>query len=138
MRLLALADTHTLQSFWNNLSPQPQYTMLRQPEVGLVMIKAQSCGNGQHFHFGEMPISRCAIHLNDKVGHGCVQGRNKDHALYMALFDALLQEDHRRAELKDSLLALLELALNNTRTQRQKELLKTKVTFFTMVRGEDS
>lgn len=137
MRLLAMAPTQELEIFWDNYQNKPEYQILRQPEVGLAMLKAQSCGNGQPFHFGEIPLSRSAVNIAGKVGHGYVQGRSTSHALHMAICDALLQDDASRETLEQTLLAPIIQGLNNREKQREAALLKTKVDFFTMVRGED-
>ena len=137
MRLLAMAPPLKLENFWDNFTEKPEYQILRQPEVGLAMIKAQSCGNGQPFHFGEVPLSRSAVNIGGNIGHGYIQGRNRGHALHMAIFDALLQDDSYREMLQETLLAPVAEGLINKKKQREAALLKTKVDFFTMVRGED-
>lgn len=138
MRLLACAPPSLLEQHWLKIEASvPQYTIIRQPEVGLTMVQARSCGNGSPFNFGEMPLTRCAVRVGDIVGHGYVQGRKKSHAFHMALFDALLQTDSFNEQIEETLLTQLFVKVEEKRERRQKEAQNTKVDFFTMVRGEN-
>lgn len=138
MRLLSLAPDSYLKKAWDNFDKSQEYIVIRQPEVGLAMIKAKACGNGNPFNFGEVPLTRCAVRVGEKIGHGYVQGRKKEHAFHMAIFDALLQNDDNRSSLTDSILTPIFQFLKKKKNDRKKAVEKTKVEFFTMVRGEDS
>lgn len=137
MRLLALASTPLLEEHYSTLTPVPEHTLLKQPEVGIAMIQARTCGNGAPFNFGEIPLTRCAVQLGEHIGYGYVSGRKKRHALLMAIYDALLQDERRRPELERGLLATITTALAEKKAQKAKETATTKVDFFTLVRGED-
>lgn len=137
MRLLALSPTKMLEEGLQGLSSMPEYKLIKQPEVGLAMIQAKTCGNGAPFNFGEIPLTRCAISLNGIIGYGYVSGRKKRHAVMMAICDALLQLPEYHTALSKSLLKPIEKELERKKRMKAGEINATKVDFFTMVRGED-
>src|SRR5262245_2443959 len=67
-------------------------TWLRQPETGLVMVRARAGGKGERFNLGEMTVTRCALRIEGgPAGVGYVQGRSARRAELAAAADALLQ-----------------------------------------------
>ena len=83
-------------------------------------------------------VTRCALRLvTGEVGHGNVQGRDRGHALNAALVDALMQTPDAAAVATQVLapLAAEEAARRGARAARAA---RTKVEFFTLVRGEDA
>ena len=84
-----------------------------------------------------MTVTRCTVRLaTGEVGHAHVQGRDRGHALRAALADALLQCPgaegwHAR------LIAPLAAEEAARRAARAARAARTRVEFFTLVRGED-
>ncbi|MDX1738049.1 MAG: phosphonate C-P lyase system protein PhnG, partial [Alphaproteobacteria bacterium] len=77
-----------------------RYTYVRQPEVGLIMARGQAGGQGQEFNMGEVSVTRCSILLDKTwLGHAFAIGRDRKHAEFAALFDALLQQPNWRGQL---------------------------------------
>ncbi len=113
------------------------YDVLREPEVGMVMVKGKTAGEGQVFNLGEVTVTRCVVRIKSgQMGFAYAVGRNKKSALLMALADAHLQSDQHDYWQKELLNPLQEhlrerLATESARVQ------ETKVDFFTLVRGED-
>ena len=123
---------------WGRLTASPAYGWLRQPEVGMVMVRARTGGGGSQFNLGQMTVTRCALRLaSGEAGLGYVQGRSKRHAELAALFDALLQDDARRPALEGQVVRPLEAASAARRDERSRKANSTKVNFFTLVRGEN-
>ncbi len=115
----------------------PPLTLLRQPEIGAVMVRGRVGGTGAAFNLGEMTVTRVSVRLaSGEVGHAWVQGRDKHHALRAAAVDALMQTDQAE-ELAARVLRPLEIAASDARAVRAAKAAATKVDFFTMVRGED-
>lgn len=115
----------------------PPHHVLRQPEIGAVMVRGRVGGTGAAFNLGEMTVTRASVRLETgEVGHAWVQGRDKAHALRAAAVDALMQTD-RAAELTEQVLRPLETEAQAARATRAAKAAGTKVDFFTMVRGED-
>lgn len=139
LRLLARADRATLEAAWQGLDDQPGYRRLKQPETGLVMVRARAGGVGQRFNFGEMTVTRCVVALEPDglMGVGYVQGRDHRKAELVALFDAVMQDPARAGQVERDLVVPVERGLLAARQAREAKVAATKVDFFTMVRGED-
>jgi alpha-D-ribose 1-methylphosphonate 5-triphosphate synthase subunit PhnG len=134
MATLAKALPARLAALFPDLPP---HHVLRQPEIGAVMVRGRVGGTGAAFNLGEMTVTRASVRLETgQVGHAWVQGRDKAHALRAAAVDALMQTD-RAAEMAEQVLRPLETEAQTARATRAAKAAGTKVDFFTMVRGED-
>ncbi|SFS57832.1 alpha-D-ribose 1-methylphosphonate 5-triphosphate synthase subunit PhnG [Sulfitobacter marinus] len=135
--LLAKSAASDVARHWAALNMTPDHTVLRSPEIGGVMVRGRAGAVGAAFNLGEMTVTRASVRLADgTVGHGYVQGREKDHALHAALVDALMQTD--AAETVEAVvLTPLRDAMTARKTGRAAKAAATKVDFYTMVRGED-
>ncbi len=135
--LLAKAPAADVAHYWAELAMAPDYTILRNPEIGGVMVRGRAGAVGAPFNLGEMTVARASVKLSDgTVGHGYVQGRSKDHALTAALVDALMQTDEAD-RIGANLLTPLRTAREERMATRAAKAAATKVDFFTMLRGED-
>jgi alpha-D-ribose 1-methylphosphonate 5-triphosphate synthase subunit PhnG len=115
----------------------PPHVVLREPEIGAVMVQGRIGGTGAAFNLGEMTVTRASVRLKTgEVGHAWVQGRDKGHALRAAAVDALMQTD-QASDLVARVLHPLEAEAHGARAARAAKAAGTKVDFFTMVRGED-
>jgi len=138
MRVLSLASLPSLEKAFTRLSPVPTYSFLRQPEIGLAMVRATAGDNGTCFNMGEVTLSRCAVELNNFIGHGYITGRDTRHAELAAVFDALLQDTTQQENLLKQIVTPLENEQHARHKAERNTAEATKVDFFTMVRGEDS
>lgn len=60
MATLGKSRLDDLEERLNRLS-LPDYSMLRSPEIGLVMVRGRAGGTGQPFNLGEMTVTRCVV-----------------------------------------------------------------------------
>ncbi|TKZ22155.1 phosphonate C-P lyase system protein PhnG [Shimia litoralis] len=137
MSLLAKAPAKSLAWLWEATQLSPDFTWLRAPEIGAAMVRGRMGGTGAPFNLGEMTLTRCSVQLaTGEVGHGYVQGRDKDKARVAALVDALLQGPQAEA-VQAAVIMPLVAERDKAKTRRATKAAATKVDFFTMVRGED-
>lgn len=141
MGLLAKAPADLLSSLFKEaidaLSQPLEFSWLRQPEIGGVMVQGRAGATGAPFNMGEMTVTRCSLRLSSgEVGHAYVQGRDKTKAEQAAIIDAFMQTE-RADHFQQTLLTPIEAKLNGVRKQREDKAKTTKVDFFTLVRGED-
>lgn len=130
--LLARAPAARLAAL---LAELPAHEVLRAPQTGTVMVRGRAGGTGAAFNLGEITVTRASVRLaGGAVGHGYVQGRDRDHALRAALVDALGQTD---ARLVAPILAPLRADEAALRAATGAEAEATRVEFFTLLRGED-
>lgn len=134
MATLAKAPPARLAALFPNLPP---HHVLRQPEIGAVMVRGRVGATGAAFNLGEMTLTRASVRLETgEVGHAWVQGRDKSHALRAAAVDALMQTG-AAPDLTARVLHPLQAEAEAGKATRAAKAAATKVDFFTMVRGED-
>ncbi|MFK7751305.1 MAG: phosphonate C-P lyase system protein PhnG [Sedimentitalea sp.] len=136
MSLLAKTPVSRLAAQWRNFGLEPKHVMLRAPEIGGVMVRGRAGAVGSAFNLGEITVTRCSLRLNcGTVGHGYVQGRDRDHARRAALTDALMQTG-AAASVEAAILAPLRGERKERKAVRAAKAAATKVEFLTLARGE--
>lgn len=134
---LAKAPAARVRALWASLEMAPDYSDLRAPEIGGVMVRGRAGAVGAPFNLGEMTVTRASVQLaSGEVGHAYVQGRDKEHARIAALVDALMQTGDA-PRLRKLVLETLAAEEDARRAARAQRAAATKVDFFTMARGED-
>jgi len=137
MKELSLAPFDKLSKLWEVFSDKPSYKHLRATESGLVQVRGKLGNTGDRFNMGDVTMTRASVALENGLnGFAYVQGRNKQHADIAAVIDALLQSDLAPA-VNELILSPLNQARIERRRTETEQILKTKVDFFTLVRGED-
>lgn len=135
--LLAKAPAGRVAALLDAAKTRPDFTWLRPPEVGAVMVRGRAGGTGAPFNLGEMSVTRACLQLTcGTVGHAYIQGRSKTDAEAAALIDALMQTN-AAPDVRDAVLTPLETEALARSTTRAAKVAATKVEFFTMARGED-
>ena len=135
LSLLAKAPSTRLEVLWSGIGPVPGYTMLRRPEIGLVMVQGRISGSGAPFCAGEMTVTRAAVRLpGGQIGIGYVGGRRPRQAEIVAAIDALghLPEWHDTIETR--IVAPLADEAEARRRVVAAKAAATKVDFFTVAR----
>ncbi|PKR57999.1 phosphonate C-P lyase system protein PhnG [Thalassospira lohafexi] len=134
MAVLARTERSVLETEWSNKYGDIIWNNLREPQIGMVMVRGRAGGAGQRFNLGEMTVTRCAVTLSDgTVGHSYIKGRDRVQAQYAALFDAVMLRDGAASDFIDTL-AQQQAAAKRAHAHK---VAATKVDFFTLVRGED-
>lgn len=135
LSLLAKAPAVRLEALWGGFGSVPAYTLLRRPEIGLVMVQGRISGSGAPFAAGEMTVTRAAVRLESgQIGIGYVGGRYPRQAEIVAAIDALghLHEWHDRIETE-----IVTPLMGEAEARRQLVATRaaaTKVDFFTVAR----
>lgn len=135
LSLISLFNEATLKAILADVTV-PDYQFLKPPTIGSLMLRGKTESVGKQFNLGEATMTQCVLRLTDShtVGYGYVLGRNKEKATLCASIDAMMQENPQ------ALLPKLTEAQNTLMAERQasqQDVQKTKVNFFTLVRGED-
>ena len=140
MGLLARVPAEDLAKRWaayTDGGDRPEWTRLRGPEPGMVMLRGRVGGDGQPFNFGEMTVTRCSVRLaNGTIGHGYVPGIAEAQAEIAAVLDGLLQDPARRPDVEAAILQPLEAELSGKADSAARRAAATRVEFFTLVRGD--
>ncbi|MEM8742292.1 MAG: phosphonate C-P lyase system protein PhnG [Pseudomonadota bacterium] len=137
LSVLAKAPASRLKTLWAEIAP-PDHRVLRAPETGTAMVRGRAGGTGAAFNLGEVTVTRCSVALPDgTVGHGYVQGRDREAAMIVALADAMA-EAGEAPKIDAQLTAPLREEAAERAHIRAEKAAATKVEFFTLVRGEDA
>ena len=135
LSLLAKAPAQRLESLWRGIGRVPAYSLLRRPEIGLVMVKGRISGSGDPFCAGEMTVTRAAVRLESgEIGFGYVGGRHPRQAEIVAAIDALGQCAGWQQRLDDEVVAPLACEAEARRQLVQSRAAATRVDFFTVAR----
>jgi alpha-D-ribose 1-methylphosphonate 5-triphosphate synthase subunit PhnG len=133
MAVLARAPAERMEALLNEAGGTPDYTVLRGPEGGLVMVRGRAGGGGAPFNLGEMTVTRCTVRLRSGlVGHAYVAGREPRRAEIAALVDALMQDPEQAETLEARMIAPLEASQAARRAERAGKAAATRVQFFAM------
>jgi alpha-D-ribose 1-methylphosphonate 5-triphosphate synthase subunit PhnG len=133
MSVLARAPAEAILSGLTRAGPLPDWTRVRGPETGLVMVRGRAGGSGSPFNLGEMTVTRCTVRLGSgAAGHAYVAGRDERQAELAAVADALLQDPDRTANLRTLLILPLAEAQREQRLTRAEKAAATRVEFFAM------
>jgi alpha-D-ribose 1-methylphosphonate 5-triphosphate synthase subunit PhnG len=136
MRALALAKTSSLISNLESLGEIPSFEYLREPQKGLIMVRAKAGGGQLVFNLGEALVTRCSVTICGYQGHAYILGDEPEKCLAAALADALAQDRRYQSQIEKIVLALEE-NINQEKAMEIEKTQKTRVEFFTLVRGED-
>ncbi len=136
MAILAKSSVDKIERQVKTLGKLPSYSFLRQPEIGLTMVRGRAGGTGQVFNLGEMTVTRCVVKIGEVTGFGYVGGRSKRHAELAAVCDGLLQQQEWQEIVNTQVIQPLEKIIQQKQDQQQRQTEATKVEFFTMLRGE--
>jgi alpha-D-ribose 1-methylphosphonate 5-triphosphate synthase subunit PhnG len=138
MNILARSDVASLERGLAAAGCESEFIDLREPEVGLVMLRGRIGGNGAPFNVGEATVTRAAVQLaSGEQGFGYIMGRDAKKARLAAVCDALWQAEASRDSIERHVLAPLRAALEVRLQHERERTAATKVDFFTLVRGED-
>ena len=135
LSILAKAPAARVEALWSGIGRVPPYSLLRRPEIGLVMVKGRISGSGAPFAAGEMTVTRAAVRLESgEVGIGYVGGRALRQAELVAAVDALAQLPAWLQVLEERIVAPLAAEADARHRARAAKAAATKVDFFTVAR----
>jgi alpha-D-ribose 1-methylphosphonate 5-triphosphate synthase subunit PhnG len=139
LSLLAKAPAPRLEALWNAVASVPAYTMLRRPEIGLVMVQGRISGSGPPFCAGEMTVTRAAVRLQSgQIGIGYVGGRHPRQAEIVAAIDALGHLPEWQEAIETRIVAPLAAEAEARHRLAAAKAAATKVDFFTVAREAGS
>ncbi|WP_314984294.1 phosphonate C-P lyase system protein PhnG [uncultured Pantoea sp.] len=138
LSVLAHSSAALLEAHWQALNLQPAFTLVRPAEIGLTRLQARMGATGKRFVMGDATVTRAVVQLDDgTLGYSYLLGRDKAHAERCALLDALLQQPETRQLLEEKIITPLAAWRDEQRQLRAREIVSSKVDFFTLVRGDN-
>lgn len=132
MAVLARAEPAALARCLSDMPALPDFTRLRGPEIGLVMVRGRAGGGGAPFNFSEMTVTRCTVRAAGRIGHAYIAGRDTEKAEICARLDAALQDDATANELQQAVIKPLQVIETERRAALAARAAATQVKFFTL------
>ncbi len=137
MALLARATRDELSAPLRAHWPRVGYTVVRTPEIGLVMLRGRMGGDGAPFNLGEATMTRAVVELETgERGYGQFLGRDPQRAEQAAILEALAQREADREAVEREVLSPIRQRLAEEAQRKRAETAATRVDFFTLVRAE--
>lgn len=136
LAVLARASRPELEKAYLFLEEVPPLAHVRPAEAGMVMLRGRIGGTGDAFNLGEASVTRCAVRVGSgALGVGYALGRDRRKVELMAVFDALLQDMERHADIMRLVVEPLAQQQASQRDAAGRAAAASKVEFFTFVRG---
>jgi alpha-D-ribose 1-methylphosphonate 5-triphosphate synthase subunit PhnG len=133
MAVLARAPADRIAALLGAWGRLPEYTLIRGPESGLVMVRGRMGGGGAAFNLGEMTVTRCTVRTAaGSVGHAYVAGQEPRRSELAAVVDALMQDPEWSPDLEAQVITPLEMQQAEKAAARAAKAAATRVQFFAM------
>lgn len=130
--ILAHTKVEKLEGIVEELSKKYEISKVKEPEMGLVMVKVKDGVYQEKFYIGEVLITECSVHLNGSLGMGIIQGDEPRKAYAMAVIDAVFNNDEiDKTELID-ILKVWEEEIEDNYIEEKAMVEGSKVKFETM------
>ncbi|MCG8543125.1 MAG: phosphonate C-P lyase system protein PhnG [Alphaproteobacteria bacterium] len=130
LSILASSDPAEVSDAWEGLKNKPDFTWLKKPERGAVLLRGKISSDGAPFNFGEMTVTRCSVQLSDgPVGVAYIPGRSKRHAMIVAVLDGLLQRKGQGSRTARAIVEDLARSLEAKERAAAKKTQETRVNF---------
>lgn len=135
MKLFSLSPECSLAELFQDLDLMPRLRVSLGPETGLITVRGRISNEGDLFNVGDASVTKTEVILDNHIkGLAFTLGASKEKSLHAAGLDAVMQSG---PDVPTQLrIKKLALELQDSRLKRAAQVTKTKVDFFTMVRGE--
>lgn len=135
LRVLSLANDTDLEEVVAASQIEARCQLVSGPTTGIITLRARIAGKGNKFNVGDVCVTKAEVLFDQFTsGYATVTGGAGRRAQLVAMIDAAMSASVV-VELPNYI-KQLELKRKAFEHQRQAEASKTKVDFFTMVRGE--
>lgn len=86
--ILAHTDIEKLKEQVEKLKLSHKISKVKEPEMGLAMVKVKDGVYNENFYIGEILITECSVHFDGTLGMGIIQGDEPEKAYFMSVIDA--------------------------------------------------
>lgn len=91
--ILAHTNIENLKKEVEKLENLYRVSTVKEPEMGLTMVKVKDGVYNEKFYIGELLITECSVHLDGILGMGIVQGDDPERAYLMGVIDAAFNSE---------------------------------------------
>jgi alpha-D-ribose 1-methylphosphonate 5-triphosphate synthase subunit PhnG len=139
MQACTIASEQELAAAVTLINPAIDVIDVRQPEIGLLMLRGRIGGDGAPFNVGEATVTRSVVRLGTgEIGYSYLFGRSEKRARLAAILDALGQASPEySAQLDEKFVASVTMRAASENREKSADTAGTRVNFFALARGED-
>lgn len=91
--ILAHTNIENLKKEVEKLENLYKVSTVKEPEMGLTMVKVKDGVYKEKFYIGELLITECSVHLDGILGMGIVQGDDPERAYLTGVIDAAFNSE---------------------------------------------
>lgn len=113
--------------------PNINYEIVKEPQLGTVMVKVNDKGRNGSFYIGEVVVYECFVKVNNVVGKGISLNDNPDFSKALAIINGLYKSNSDGEYNLTSKIIELKSIVDDKEKNQAKMILSTKVSFDTMV-----
>jgi len=117
-QILSQCAMEDLRQWEKQIKEAGQVKILKEPQLGLVMMRAKDSVQQQIFNLGEVLVSECVVSVDGQQGYGVVMGNQPYRAEVMAVIDAVF---HSRGAKWETLLIAINCWLEEQRKAQKRE-----------------
>lgn len=130
--ILIKGSSELAKGMFREIEKNYEIKTIEDSHNALVMIKMRESAKNSLFYLGEVLVTEAKIQIDEKFGVGIVRGNKPEFAYWLAVIDAaynLKLEETKKWEKK---LLEEEKVIKKLESEKEAEILKTKVNFETM------
>ncbi|MBZ4653818.1 MAG: phosphonate lyase system protein PhnG [Peptococcaceae bacterium] len=127
--IVATGDLEKLKAIAEFIVESHPFKITTEPSPGMVMIRVIDPLEKTPFYLGEAFVTQCEVEIDGNLGYGCVMGYEEERALYGAILDAIMGNDHELASKVRPMLALVEKEILQRYEKETKKVARTRVNF---------
>ncbi len=117
-----------LQQLVTSLENNYSFQIVKEPSLGLTMIRAEDSVESQEFYLGEALTTDCEVSFGDTTGYGICLGDEPVRAYCIASIDALMQSNLEIPELQN-FLTEQEKKISMAEAVEYNQIQRTRVDF---------
>ncbi|SMC27056.1 alpha-D-ribose 1-methylphosphonate 5-triphosphate synthase subunit PhnG [Clostridium acidisoli DSM 12555] len=130
--ILIKGSSELAQEMFREIEKNYEIKTIEDSHNALVMIKMRESAKNSLFYLGEVLVTEAKIQIDEKFGVGIVRGNKPEFAYWLAVIDAAYNLELEETKKWEEKLFEEEKAIKKLESEKEAEILKTKVNFETM------
>lgn len=130
--ILIKGSSELAKGMFREIEKKYEIKTIEDSHNALVMIKMRESAKNSLFYLGEVLVTEAKIQIDEKFGVGIVRGNKPEFAYWLAVIDAAYNLKLEETKKWEEKLLEEEKVIKKLESEKEAEILKTKVNFETM------
>jgi alpha-D-ribose 1-methylphosphonate 5-triphosphate synthase subunit PhnG len=130
--ILIKGSSELAKGMFREIEKNYEIKTIEDSHNALVMIKMRESAKNSLFYLGEVLVTEAKIQIDEKFGVGIVRGNKPEFAYWLAVIDAAYNLKLEETKKWEEKLLEEEKVIKKLESEKEAEILKTKVNFETM------